>query len=195
MRAISIISMALVLTISTTAFAEEASNKLRYSATAEIGYVVLTDPAEDTLDNAMGYGVTVSYHLRPFLRAELPILASFHEGKDLSKDEDAEMSMISLTPGLAFGSTGRLRLWMFFGAGATMVRSKFEIGRDSTEDEDIAFATNFRTGLDLYWSKNLSIGFAVGVMTAALDAERLNQSSKWQTNTYYTLMGRVGYLF
>jgi len=195
MRAISIISMALVLTISSMAFAEEAKNKTRFSITPEIGYVVLTDPAEDTLDNAMGYGLTVSYHLRPSVRAELPILASFHDGKNLSKDEDAEMSMVSFTPGLAFGTTGLLRLWMFFGAGATMVNSKFDIGRDSTDNNKTAFATNFRTGLDLYVTKNLFAGFAAGVMTAALDAERLNQPSRWQTNVYYTMMGRLGYSF
>jgi|GEM_PF-6626349 len=197
MRVIYFMSAAVVLAvvISSAALAADADSSTKFSITPEIGYIMLTETASDKADDAMAYGLTLGYQFRRYFRLELPVLLSFHGDENMPEGQKAELTLASATPGLSFGTKGRLRMWFFWGMGATLVNGKIEEGDAIAEDNELAFATNLRTGIDFYMTKNRYAGIAVGVMTAALEAEKLNGSKEWEIYEYYAATFRIGYEF
>lgn len=195
MRALKTTAVITIFLISTAAFAAEKADAAKFNVTGEMGQIILHDPAAEYLDDALCYGLTFDYHLSPKVWAELPILMSSHEDKDLPEDQDASMSLISITPGLSFGTTGKLRWWMFIGFGASIIDGKSTIGSETAENNEIGFATNMRAGLDARFFKNMLIGVAGGVMTSSAETQKLIGSPDRETFSYYTLNLRVGYEF
>jgi len=194
MRVISIIAV-LVVMLSTAVPAADEEKDPTFRVTPEIGYVVLTEPASDRADDAMGFGLTMSYRPWQYFRVELPVLISSHGDSDLPEGQSAQMTLISVTPGLAFGMKGKLRGWFFVGMGATLVNSSFEVDGARAEDDDTAFATRFRAGIDYEVREKLSAGISLGVMTAALETDQIDGSSEWETFVYYTILLRATYAF
>lgn len=167
----------------------------RIRITGEVGYVFLTDSEADLLDDAAAFGGSVGYRFLPYLEARLPLLYSKHDGKDLPEGSDVSLSLLSLTPGLAFCTTGKLSFWFFVGGGVTFVDSKMEYSNLSVSESDVAGATRTDAGLDLNLFRSLSVGAGASLFTSTREVTQYDGSEDWETSVYYAVLGRLTYSF
>ncbi len=182
-----------ILIIPATVLAQEDFQ--RFEVAAEVGNVYLTDPVDQYLDNAPGYGLTLGYNFSPHVGLHLPVLVSVHEDDGLEGDRDARLTMVSAIPSLRWQSGKKFNVWFSYGMGAIAVDSTLEEGDAEAENTETAFATALRTGVDYYFMKNHFAGLAWSVQTAALEEEKLAGQEKWEIYTYYTATLRLGYAF
>lgn len=201
MRRISLLTVGMLLFTVLTALAqEEATNQeeqlARFRITGEVGYVFLTDHEDEILEDAVGYGLTAGYRLSPSLEVRLPFFYSHHKAKeDLADNEDAEISLFSITPGLAFSTPGKLSVWFFIGAGVNFMEEKYKLGNLSSDERNLAGASCTAGGLDLNLFRNFSIGVSGSVRTASREVTQYDGSENWETFVYYTAVGRLTYAF
>lgn len=201
MRKISSLTLAMMVLTVLTAMAEEATGSqeeqiARFRVTGEVGYVFLTDHEDKILEDAIGYGITAGYRLSPSIEIRLPLFYSHHKEKeDIPDNESAEVSLFSITPGLAFSTTGKLSVWFFIGAGVNFMEEEYKIGNLSSDERNLAGASCTAAGLDLNLFRNLSIGFSGSLRTASREVIQYDGSEDWETFVYYTAVGRLTYAF
>lgn len=201
MRKISLLTLGMILLTVLTAVAEEETSAqeeqfTRFRITGEMGYVFLTDHEDEILEDAMGYGITAGYRLSPSLEVRLPLFYSHHKEKDdIADTESAEVSLFSITPGLAFSTTGKLSVWFFIGAGVNFMEEEYKIGNLSSDERNLAGASCSAAGLDLNLFRNFSIGVSGSVRTATREVTQYDGSEDWETFVYYTAVGRLTYAF
>lgn len=179
--------------LSVPAFARDSSDS-KFSVTAEEGLVFLSED-NPNLDDGIALGGTIGYRFRPHIELRLPVLFSLHDDMDLPEGQSAELSLFSITPGVAFYTQGRLAFWVFLGGGLTILSNKFEEAQVSTKERDTAVASHIGAGADFNVWRTLSLGVGGSVMTATHEVDQIDGTEQWETFFYYTALGRIVYGF